>query len=108
LTEELLAAAIERHARQRLLPNLASLFLTAIGSIILAQVAWVTLYDMTTWGKDIAQIFLGTRTGEAISLGIGIQVIHYFLIGLASLLSGLLTSLRRKRRKDVKMPLPQY
>ena len=84
--------------RKRLLPNLASLLLTAIGSIILAQVAWVTLYDMTMWGKDITQIFLDPRTGQAISLGIGIKIIHYFLIGLASFLLGMLTYLRRRSK----------
>jgi len=73
-----------------LLPNVAGLFLAASGLIILAWVLWLTWYDMTSWGKDIALIFFGSRTGEAISLGIGMKVIHYFLIGLALLLSGLL------------------
>jgi len=79
----------------RLLPNLPSFLLVAFGSIILAWVGYLTGYDMTTWGKDIGLIFFGSRTGEAISLGIGIKVIHYFLIGLGLLLSGLLTFLRR-------------
>jgi len=95
---EALPEAIELHP-SRLLPNLASLFLTAFGSITLAWVGQLTWYDMTTWGKDIALIFFGSRTGEAISLGIGMKVIYYFLIGLALLLSGLLTYLRRKRSK---------
>ena len=95
---EPLPEAVELHP-SRLLPNLASLFLTAFGSIILAWVGQLTWYDITTWGKDIPLIFLGSRTGEAISLGIGMKVIYYFLIGLALLLSGLLTYLRRKRSK---------
>jgi len=37
---------------------------------------------MTTWNKSLALIFFGSRTGEAISLGIGMEVIHYFLIGI--------------------------
>jgi len=78
----------------QLLPNIAGLFLTASGSIILTWVGWLTWYDMTSWGKDIALTFFGSRTGEAISLGIGMKVIHYFLIGLTLLLSGLLTFLR--------------
>ena len=95
-SEELLTEPIQLQIRKRLLPNLASLLLTTIGSIILAQVAWVTFYDMTMWGKDIAVIFLASRAGEAISLGIGMKIIHYFLIGLASFLSGMLTYLRRR------------
>jgi len=82
-----------------LLPNVAGLFLAASGSIILAWVGWVTWYDMTSWGKDIALTFFGSRTGEAVSLGIGMKVIHYFLIGLALLLSGLLTFLRRQSKR---------
>jgi len=98
-TEALLEEAIESYLSRRLLSNLTSLFLTAFGSIILAWIGWLTWYDMTMWGKDIATIFFESRTGEAISLGIGMKVIHYFLIGLALLLSGLLTFLRRRRSK---------
>jgi hypothetical protein len=98
-TEALLEEAIESYLSRRLLSNLASLFLTAFGSIILAWVGWLTWHDTTVWSKDIALIFFGSRTGEAISLGIGMKIIHYFLIGLALLLSGLLTFFRRKRSK---------
>ena len=94
-TKKLITEPIQLQIRNRFLQNLASLLLTAIGSILLTEVAWITFYDMTIWGKDIAIIFLGSRTGEAISLGIGIKIIHYFLIGLASFLSGMLTYLRR-------------
>jgi len=80
------------------LPNVAGLFLAASGSIILAWVGLLTWYDMTSWGKDIALIFFGSRTGEAISLGIGMKVIYYFLVGLALLLSGLPTFLRRRSK----------
>ncbi len=76
--------------------NLPSLFLTALGSTIMIWVGWLVWYDTTTWDKDIALIFFGSRTGEAISLGIGMKVIHYFLISLVPLLSGLLTFLRRR------------
>ena len=81
---------------RRLLPNLAGLFLAAFGLFVLAFVGWLTWYDMTTWSKDITIIFFGSRTGEHISLGIGMKVIHYFLIGLALLLPGLVTLLRRR------------
>jgi hypothetical protein len=83
-------------------PNLAGLFLVASGSIILAWVGWLTWYDTTAWGKDVSLIFFGSRTGQAISLGIGMKVIHYFLIGLTLLLSGLITFLRRQS-KDAKL-----
>lgn len=79
------------------LPNVAGFFLTTSGLVILVWVGWLIWYDINSWGKDIAVIFFGSRTGEAISLGIGMKVIYYFLIGLALLLSGLLT-LRRQSK----------
>jgi len=81
---------------RRLLPNLASLLLIAFGSVILLWVGWLTWYDITTWGKDIAFIFFGSRTGEAIGLGIGMIVLDYFLIGLALPLAGYIIFLRRR------------
>ncbi|MQY62141.1 hypothetical protein GH146_02490 [archaeon] len=77
--------------------NLASLILTAFGTIILAGVGQLTWYDITVWGKDIVLIFFGSRTGEAISLGIGVRVIHYLLIGLVLFLSGIFAFLRKRR-----------
>jgi len=99
---ELLLEEMDRLVSMRVhaaLSNFASLLLTGFGSIILAWVGWLTWYDITMWDKDIALIFFGSRTGEAISLGIGMKVIYYFLIGLALILSGLPTFLRRKRSK---------
>ncbi len=93
----LLEEAIQPYPTRLPISNLASLVCTALGSIFLAFVGWLTWYDMTVWGKDIALIFFGSRTGEAISLGIGMRVIHYLMISLAFLLSGLFTFLRRRR-----------
>ncbi len=90
--------SVESHTRiRRLLPNLASLSLIASGSIILLWVGWLTWYDITTWGKDIAFIFFGSRTSEAIGLGIGMIVLDYFLIGLTLPLAGYIIFLRRHR-----------
>lgn len=81
-----------------LLTKLVGLVLVALGLYTLAWVSWLTWYDITTWSKSLALIFLGSRTGEAISLGIGMKVIHYFLIGLVLLLSGISTFFRKRRR----------
>jgi len=82
-----------------LLNNLIGLVLIALGLYTLAWVGWLTWYDITTWSKSLALIFLGSRTGEAISLGIGMKVIHYFLIGLVLLLVGIFTLFRKRRRR---------
>jgi len=88
----------ERHPGY-LLPSLVGLLLAAFGSAILAWVGWLTWYDITTWSKSLALIFFGSRTSEAISLGIGMKVIYYLLIGSALLLSGIFAFLRKRRRK---------
>ncbi len=78
----------------RLLPNLACILLIVFGAITLAWVGWLTWLDITVWGKDIPLIFFGSRAGESISLGVGMKVIYYFLMGLTLLLSGALAFLR--------------
>jgi hypothetical protein len=70
------------------MPHLKGLFLICAGSIVMVWVGWLTWFDMTEWGKDIGSIFLGSRTGEAISLGIGMKVLHYFLISLSLIGAG--------------------
>lgn len=80
------------------LRKMSSLAFIATGTTILAWIAWLTWYDTTTWGKDLFLIFLGSRTGEAIDMGIGMKVIYYLLIGLASLTTGI-TLFPRKSKK---------
>ena len=79
-----------------LLTNLVGLVLVALGPYTLAWVGWLTWYDTTTWGKSLASIFFGSRTGEAISLGVGMKVIYYFLIGLVLFLSGIFMLFRKR------------
>lgn len=74
----------------------AGLLLTAFGLVILGWVGWLTWHDVSLWGKDISLIFFGSRTGETISLGLGMKVIYYFLIGLALFILGLVISLLRR------------
>jgi hypothetical protein len=96
LTQTQLEKPVKFHPRKLIDPHLASIALTGSGSVILALIGWLIWNDITVWGKDIAFIFFGYRTGEAITLGIGMQVIHYFLIGLALFLSGLIIFLGKK------------
>ena len=79
------------------LSSLATLILISSGLTILAWVGWLTWYDMTTWSKDVITIFFGSRTGEAMSLGIGMKAIYYFVAGVGLLLSGLVILFRRRR-----------
>jgi hypothetical protein len=84
-----------------LLPYLFNFFLITSGLIIMAWVAWLMWYDVTWWSKDIFLTFFGSRIGETISLGIGMKIFDYFLIGLILPLSGLVISSRRRARKNI-------
>ena len=80
------------------LPNLLIFTLVISAVLVLAWVGMLTWNDISVWNKDIGTIFFGSRTGESITLGIGMKVIHYFLIGLTLLFLGLLTFLRRRNK----------
>ena len=82
----------------RVLSNVPGFFLATLGSLTLAWVGQLTWHDITVWGKDLVLVFFGSRTGESISLGIGMNVIHYFLIGLTLLFLGLLTSITKRNK----------
>jgi hypothetical protein len=69
------------------LVNVIILLLLVIGSITLIWVGLLIWKDIIVWGKDFSVIFFGSRTGENISLGIGLQVIHYYLIGILLIFS---------------------
>ncbi len=88
----------------RLVPNLITLALLASAVFILAWVGWLTWYDMSEWSKDIGSIFFGVRTGEAISLGIGMRVIYYFVMGMSLLALALFLFLRKR----IGITRPQY
>ena len=62
--------------------NVIIVLLIVVGSIIMIQVGFLIWNDVTVWEKDFSSIFFGPRTGENISLGIGMKVIHYYLIGI--------------------------
>jgi hypothetical protein len=79
-----------------ILPNILVLVMLTVSVIILGWVGILTWTDATVWHKDIGTIFFGSRAGENISLGIGMAVIHYFIIGAALLASGVVLSLRNR------------
>jgi hypothetical protein len=82
----------------RLCPtNLAALFFVVLGSATMVWVANLVWVDVSFWGKDLALIVFGSRTGEAISLGVGMTLLHYLLIGVAFLLSSAVLMLKSRR-----------
>lgn len=70
------------------------LILFVSGASFLAWVGWLIWNDISVWNKDIGTIFFGSRTEEAIGLGIGMIVVHYFLIGVSLLAAGIMLFVR--------------
>ncbi len=81
--------------------NLLIISLILVASVILVwDVAYVIWNDITIWKKDLNLIFFGTRAGEGISMGIGLKIIHYYLIGISLLfMSIILLFLNRWKNK---------
>lgn len=73
---------------ERLMPHMIDLSLIGAGVILLAWVSSLVWTDLSYWAKDIGTIFFGSRTGENISLGIGMTVFNYFLISMALIGTG--------------------
>ena len=83
--------------------NVIIISLIVFGSIALLQVVNILWVDITVWGKDFNAVFFGSRSGENISLGIGLQIIHYYLIGITLIFSAIiLFFLRRWNSKKLK------
>ena len=80
----------------RSIPNLIILSLIVTGAIILAWVGQITWNDISFWNKDIGTIFFGSRTGENVSLGIGMIMVNYLLIGISLLAAGIVLFLRNR------------
>jgi hypothetical protein len=80
----------------RLMPHMLVLSLVGAGSILMAWVGWLTWIDISQYSKDIGSIFFGSRTGEAISLGVGMTVLHYFLISLSLIGAGVVLFLKNR------------
>ena len=80
----------------RSIPNLIILGLLISGALVLAWVGQITWKDLTFWNKDLGSIFFGSRTGEPISLEIGMLLVYYLFIGLSLVAAGLVLFLRNR------------
>ena len=77
--------------------NLSMLILTLFGWIILVLVGQIIWVDLTYWGKDLSITLLGSRVGEAISLGIGMKLIYYLIIGLFLIFTSLTIGILKRK-----------
>jgi hypothetical protein len=91
-----LQSLLSKLGLSRLMPHIIELSLIGAGVLVLAWVGSLTWTDISYWGKDIGTIFFGSRTGENISLGVGMTVFNYFLISMALIGTGVVLFLRNK------------
>jgi len=77
--------------------RLIGFLLLFLGMVTLVWVGGLVWNDIVEWKKDLGLIFFGSRTGEAISLGIGFVLIHYFFVGLTFVLLSLVVLFHRAR-----------
>jgi len=78
------------------LPQLISVVLVTSSAIVLVWTVGIIWKDITFWNKELITILTGSRTGEAISLGIGMTVINYLLVGISLLIAGAVVLLRNR------------
>lgn len=102
LTIGLVYTAKRKNGKARFEDNSWSKFLSLAfigpGLFLLAFFAWIVYYDITVWDKNISLILLGSRAGEAISLGINMRLIYYLIIGLTLISMGIILFLLPKYR----------
>lgn len=65
------------------MPNLIIFSLFVVGAVVMVWVGSLAINDMNIWNKDLGTIFFGSRTGEGISLGIGMTLINYVYVAIA-------------------------
>ena len=80
----------------RSMPNLIIFSLFVVGALVLVWVGSLAINDITAWNKDVGTIFFGSRTGEAISLGMGMTLINYVYVSLAFFGAGTVLFVRNR------------
>ena len=69
--------------------RIAVILLMVIGILFFVQVGIVLWGDIVFYGKDIELIFFESRIGQGMSLGLGLQLIHYYLLAILCISTGL-------------------
>jgi hypothetical protein len=94
--------------RPPLFPRIVDLFFIVFGAFILVWISELVLYELVVWHKSFDFILFAYGTNEPMGLGIGMKTIYYFMIGLALLLSGILTYQQRKKNLPNEVNLEFY
>ena len=76
--------------------NVIALSLVISSALILLWIGGILWKDISFWNKEIGNILFGSRTGESISLGIGMTIINYILVGVSLLIAGTVLFIRNR------------
>ena len=88
---------IESFIRPPIVPRIIDLALIIFGALILVWATELVVYELVVWNKSLIFILLTYGSNNPIGFGIGMKVIYFFMMGLALLLSGTFTYLKRKK-----------
>lgn len=78
------------------IPNVIALLLVISSVLILLMVSYIIWNDISFWNKEIGTILFSSRTGEPVSLGIGMSMINYILVGASLLIAGTVLIIRNR------------
>jgi len=97
--ETQLIKPIESFISHPLFLNRISLIFMIFGFLTLVWIGLITWMDLTVFGKNLGNVLFDYRPAEeAISLGIGMNVISYYMLGLALLFLGIIPSQKRSKK----------
>ena len=77
--------------------NIILLSLILIGILLLITVVVIIWTDLAVYQKDITTIFFENRSKQLISLGLGLQLIHYYLLSIAFVGTGISLYILQKK-----------
>lgn len=82
--------------RHYIFPHIVSFILILLGFSTLLWIGVLALYEMIVWNKSLDFVLFTSRVGEPISLGIGMKMIYYFVIGAILLLTGIFSHFKKR------------
>ena len=94
---------IDSFIRPPIIPRLFDLSLMLLGALTLVWITELIAYELVVYNKNLIFILFAYGTNTPLSLGIGMNVIYYFMIGSALLLSGALSYLQRNKSSKTQL-----
>ena len=94
---------LDSFIRPPIIPRLFDLSLMLLGALIIVWITELIVFELVVYNKNLIFILFAYGTNTPLSLGIGMNVIYYLMIGLALLLSGALSYLQRNKTSKTQL-----